>query len=125
MIWERSASSGACSENARRSGIPQPVIRSIPGSQPTVDTVVRRWVMPTSGSLAAAASTLSAFISGSPIPMNTRWFTGSMRRKCRTWSRISETVRLRPNRMAPVAQNVHVSGQPDCDDTHTERRPSR
>jgi len=125
MICERSASSGAWSENASRSGMPQPVIRSMPGSQPTVETVVRRCVMPTSGSRAAAASTLSTFISGSPMPMNTRWFTGSMRRKCRTWSRISPTVRLRPNRIAPVAQNVHVSGQPDCDDTQTERRPSR
>ena len=27
--------------------------------------------------------------------------------------------------IAPVAQNVHVSGQPDCDDRHTVRRPSR
>ena len=25
----------------------------------------------------------------------------------------------------PVAQNVQVSGQPDCDETQTERRPSR
>ena len=28
-------------------------------------------------------------------------------------------------RICPVAQNVHVSGQPHCDETHTERRPSR
>ena len=28
-------------------------------------------------------------------------------------------------RIAPVAQNVQVSGQPDCDETQTERRPSR
>ena len=48
-----------------------------------------------------------------------------MRRKCSTWSRISDAVRLRPNRIAPVAQNVHVSGQPDCEETQTERRPSR
>ena len=48
-----------------------------------------------------------------------------MRRKCRTWSRISEAVRLRPKLIGPVAQNVHVSGQPDCEETQTERRPSR
>ena len=48
-----------------------------------------------------------------------------MRRKCSTWSRISEAVRLRPNLIVPVAQNVHVSGQPDCEETQTERRPSR
>ena len=62
---------------------------------------------------------------GSPMPMNTRWSTGSIRRKCRTWSRISEAVRLRPNFIVPVAQNVQVSGQPDCEETQTERRPSR
>jgi hypothetical protein len=59
------------------------------------------------------------------MPMKTRWSTGSMRRKCRTWSRISEAVRLRPNFIVPVAQNVQVSGQPDWELTQTERRPSR
>ena len=97
----------------------------MPGIQPTVEIVVRRWVMPTSGSRRAAARTLSRFIIGSPMPMNTRWSTGSMRRKCSTWSRISEAVRLRPNFIAPVAQNVQVSGQPDCEETQIERRPSR
>ncbi len=48
-----------------------------------------------------------------------------MRRKWSTWSRISDAVRLRPNAIEPVAQNVHVSGQPDCDETQIERRPSR
>ena len=48
-----------------------------------------------------------------------------MRRKCRTWSRISAAVRLRPNFILPVAQNVQVSGQPDCEETQIERRPSR
>ena len=59
------------------------------------------------------------------MPMYTAWFTGSRRRKCSAWSRISEAVRLRPKRIAPVAQNVHVSGQPDCDERQSERRPSR
>ena len=81
--------------------------------------------MPRSGSRRAASSTASTFMNGSPIPMKTRWFTVSVRRKWSTWSRISEAVRLRPNVICPVAQNVHVSGQPDCDETHTERRPSR
>ena len=97
----------------------------MPGSQPTVEMPVRRWVMPRSGSFRAAESTPSRFIIGSPMPMNTRWFSGSMRRKCRTWSRISLAVRLRPNFIEPVAQNVQVSGQPDCEETQTERRPSR
>ena len=64
-------------------------------------------------------------MNGSPIPMKTTWFTGSARRKWSTWSTISHGVRLRPNAIRPVAQNVQVSGQPDCDETHTERRPSR
>ena len=62
---------------------------------------------------------------GSPIPMKTRWFTGCVRRKWSTWSRISHAERFRPKAIRPVAQNVHVSGQPDCDETQTERRPSR
>ena len=59
------------------------------------------------------------------MPMNTQWSTGSIRRKWSAWSRISEAVRLRPNRICPVAQKVQVSGQPDCDETQIERRPSR
>ena len=48
-----------------------------------------------------------------------------MRRKCSAWSRISAAVRLRPKLIEPVAQNVQVSGQPDCEERHSERRPSR
>ena len=125
MMRERSPSSGACSENASRTGRSLCVSRSMPGTQPTVEIVVRRFVIPTSGSRSHAPSTESSAIIGSPMPMNTRWSTGSMRRKCSTWSRISDVVRLRPNFIVPVAQNVQVSGQPDCDETQTERRPSR
>ena len=49
-----------------------------PGIQPTVEIVVRRCVIPMSGSRRAAASTSSKLRNGSPIPMKTRWFTGSM-----------------------------------------------
>ena len=84
----------------------------MPGIQPTVETVVRRCVTPRSGRRRLAPSTASRFIIGSPMPMNTRWSTSSMRRKCSAWSRISEAVRLRPYFIAPVAQNVQVSGQP-------------
>ena len=96
----------------------------MPGTQPTVEIAVRRLVMPTSGRRSHAASTSSRFIIGSPMPMNTQWSTASMRRKCSAWSTISEAVRLRPKRIDPVAQNVHVSGQPDCDERHSDRRPS-
>ena len=81
-------------------------------ASPTVEIVVRRWVMPRSGSRLAASSTASRFSIGSPMPMKTAWSIGSMRRKWSAWSRISDAVRLRPNAIEPVAQNVQVSGQP-------------
>ena len=126
MIIERSASSGACSEIARRIGCSTSETNRVrPGSQPTVEIVVRRCVIPTSGSRRAASSTASRFIIGSPIPMNTQWVSGPERRKCSAWSRISDAVRFRRKRIWPVAQNVQVSGQPDCDEMQSERRPSR
>jgi hypothetical protein len=100
-------------------------MRSIPGIQPTVETPMFECAIPMSGRRSHAASTLSTFMSGSPMPMKTAWLTGSLRRKWSAWSRISDAVRLRPKRIAPVAQNVQVSGQPDWLDTHSERRPSR
>jgi hypothetical protein len=36
---------------------------------------------------------------------------------------VSDALRLRANFIAPVAQNVHVNGQPDCEETQIERRP--
>ena len=99
--------------------------RVSPGIQPTVEIVVRRGVMPRSGRRRAAAITLSKLMNGSPMPMKTQWSIASSRRKWSAWSRISDGVRLRPNCIAPVAQNVQVSGQPDCDETQIERRPSR
>ena len=152
MISERSVSSAACSESASRTGGPSSAIRSMPGIQPTVETPMFEWAMPTSGSRSQAASTLSRFMSGSPMPMNTAWesraspgsATGAvmapvalrgrdrgprrgliLRRKWSAWSRISEAVRLRPKRIVAVAQKVHVSGQPDWLDAQSERRPSR
>ena len=125
MSSERSASSAAWSDSARRMDGPSSAIRSMPGIQPTVDTPMFEWAIPMSGNRSHAASTLSRFMSGSPIPMNTAWFTASLRRKWSAWSRISEAVRLRPKRMVPVAQKVQVSGHPDWLDTHSERRPSR
>jgi hypothetical protein len=125
MSSERSDSSAACSDSASRTGGPSSAIRSMPGIQPTVDTPMLECAIPMSGNRSHAASTLSRFMSGSPMPMNTAWFTASLRRKCRAWSRISEAVRLRPKRIVPVAQKVQVRGQPDWLDTHSERRPSR
>ena len=47
------------------------------------------------------------------------------RRKWSAWSRISEASGSARSASAPVAQNVHVSGQPDWDERQSERRPSR
>ena len=125
MSSERSASSAAWSESARRTAGPSSAIRSMPGIHPTVETPVFECAIPTSGRRSHAARTASRFISGSPMPMKTAWLTASFLLKCSAWSRISEAVRLRPKRIVPVAQNVQVSGQPDWLDTHSERRPSR
>ena len=51
--------------------------RWIPGIQPTVDMAVRRCVTPTSGRRVHASRTASRFSIGSPMPMNTQWFTAS------------------------------------------------
>ena len=76
MICDRSAASAAWSESARRIGSStSSTNRPSPGSQPTVEIVVRRCVMPRSGSRRAAASTSSRFSIGSPIPMKTQWST--------------------------------------------------
>jgi hypothetical protein len=125
MISERSASSAAWSDSASRTGGPSSASLSIPGIQPTVEIPMFECAIPTSGRRSHAASTLSRFMSGSPIPMNTAWFTASLRRKWSAWSRISEAVRFLPNFIEPVAQKVHVSGQPDWLDRQSERRPSR
>ena len=55
MIFERSASSGACRESASRIGMSDSVSLRMPGAQPTVEMPVRRWVMPRSGSRRDAA----------------------------------------------------------------------
>ena len=125
MISERSVSSAACSESASRIGAGMLGETVDPGDP--ADGRDRRVaaLIPSSGSRSQAARTLSRFIIGSPMPMNTAWSTGPSRRKCSAWSRISDAVRLRPKRIEPVAQNVQVSGQPDCEETHSERRPSR
>ena len=97
----------------------------MPGTQPTVETVVWAVETPTSGRRSQASITASRFISGSPIPMKTTWLTSPVRRKWRAWSRISEAVRLRPKAIRPVAQKLQVSGHPDWLDRQRERRPSR
>ena len=57
---------------------------------------------PCRAAAAQAASTLSRFIIGSPMPMNTAWSTGPRRRKWSAWSRISDG--------GQVAAEVHLAG---------------
>ena len=83
-----------------------------PGSQPTVEIVVRRCVIPTSGSRRAAARTASTFMKGSPIPMKTRWSTGSVPAEVEHLVEDLPRGEVPSEGHRPVAQNVHVSGQP-------------
>jgi hypothetical protein len=53
----------------------------MPGIQPTVETPMFECAIPMSGKRSHAPSTLSRFMSGSPMPMKTAWFTGSFLRK--------------------------------------------
>ncbi len=46
----------------------------------------------------------------------------SLRASTISCSRISPGVRLRPRPIAPVAQKVQASAQPDCDERQTVRR---
>ena len=77
-----------------------------------------------------AASRLSRFASGSPIPITTMWLIRSVagrRRASRSsCSRISPVVRLRTTPSMPLAQNTHPIAQPTCELMQTVRRsPSR
>ena len=59
------------------------------------------------------------------MPMKTAWFTLL---EATEVERLVENLPRRQvatKRIAPVAQNVHVSGQPDWDERQSERLPSR
>ena len=100
----------------------------MPGSTPTVDTVMCRAPIPIPvGELrmVRTGSTAFQFIMGSPIPMNTMLVMpmgGSSRRISRTCAAISHVARLRENPMRPVAQNAHLSAQPACEEMHSVTR---
>ena len=94
-----------------------------PRTQPTVEIAVRRWVIPMSGSRRHASSTASRFI-GSPIPMNAVVDGIEPPEVERLVDDLSRG-QVAPELHLPVAQNVQVRGQPDCDETQIDRRPSR
>jgi hypothetical protein len=74
---------------------------------------------------------LSKFINGSPMPIITTLV--SLRSRCgtlprwraatQTWPMISAVDRLRLKPCVAVEQNVQLSAQPTCDDTHSVPRP--
>ena len=122
----RSASVGAWSESASRIGSStSSTNRRRPGSQPTVEIVVRRCVTPSSGRRARrfehGVEVHHRLAHAHEDDVVDRLDAAEVERLVEDLA----AVRLRPNRIWPVAQNVHVSGQPDCDETQTERRPSR
>ena len=102
----------------------------MPGTQPAVEIAMLRAPSPKpSASLARwqKPSTSSTFCSGSPMPISTTLpmrcpSPRASRAAHSSCSKISPRVRSRPRPMAPVAQNVQPSAQPDCDDTQTVRR---
>ena len=62
---------------------------------------------------------------GSPIPMKTAWSTSLDAAEVECLIEDLRDGQFLPKRIAPVAQNVHVSGQPDWDERQSDRRPSR
>ena len=78
-----------------------------------------------------ARTTLSKFASGSPMPIITtlvslRCWCGTLprwRAAIHTWPMISAVDRLRLKPWVAVEQNVQLSAQPTCEDTHSVPRP--
>ena len=78
-----------------------------------------------------ARTTLSKFISGSPMPIITtlvslRCWCGTLprwRAATQTWPMISAVDRLRLKPWVAVEQNWQFSAQPTCEDTHSVPRP--
>ena len=99
--------------------------RVSPGSQPTVKIVVRRWVIAEvrealrrRDDLVEVQHRLAHAHEDGVVDR-----LDAPEVKCLVEDLPGREVA--PNCICPVAQNVHVSGQPDCDETQTERRPSR
>ena len=86
--------------------MPHSVSRRMPGTQPTVEIVVRRWVTPRSGRRSQAASTASRLSIGSPMPMNTQWSTGPSAAEVQ---RLVEDLRGRQ-----VAREAHRAGRAEA-----------
>ena len=103
------------------------------GTTPAVETVMRRWGMPTPrGSARSRVARITArkLSRGSPIPIITT-FSGRRRsrRPCArpsttTCATISPAVKLRSSPISAVKQNLQSTGQPTCVEMHRVSRRS-
>ena len=80
--------------------------------------------MPMSGRRSQAASTLSRFMSGSPMPMNTAWLQAPGAGSAEL---VEDLGRREIAAEAHRARGAEGAGQQAADwlETHSERRPSR
>ena len=125
MIFERSASSGACSESASRIGMSDSVSLRIPGC-PADGRDARAAVGDAEvGQLPRRAEDVVEVHHRLAHPHEhevvERLDAAEVQDLVEDLARGQVAAELH----RPVAQNVHVSGQPDCEETQTERRPSR
>ncbi|SST12617.1 Uncharacterised protein [Acinetobacter baumannii] len=83
------------------------------------------WPMPPSvPSRSMASRTLSRLCAGSPMPMNTTFFTARRRRARTTWATISRLPTWRSRPLRPVMQNTQPTAQPTWVETHSPPRGS-
>ena len=119
----RSPARLVCSDRASAGLTRRPGRRSKTRWSPTVENTRFLWPMPPSSpSSWIVSSTASMLWAGSPMPMNTTFFTGRRARASTTWARISALVSWRSRPSRPVMQKVQPTAQPTWLDTH---RPSR
>ena len=119
----RSSGRVECSDKASAGFTTPSGRRSNTRGSPTVENTRFLWPMPPAvPSSSIASSTFSRLWAGSPMPMNTTFFTTRRVRASATCATISAlpTWRSKPSR--PVMQNTQPTAQPTCVDTH---KPSR
>ncbi len=99
--------------------------RSNTRRSPTVENTRFLWpIAPAVPSSSIASSTLSRLWAGSPMPMNTTFFTGRRARASTTWATISALPSWRSKPSRPVMQKVQPTAQPTWVDTQTPSRGS-
>ena len=123
--FSRSTASVVCSDSASAGLMRWRGKASNTRGSPTVENTRFLCPMaPSEPSRSMASSTFSRLCAGSPMPMNTTFFTARMRRASTTCATISAlpSWRIKPSR--PVMQNTQPTAQPSCVDTHSPPRGS-